>query len=215
MVPSSASPRCLNFGFTKTRLFFFSAQEEARKKKEDERKSAIKLKTNLIEQKRELLSKYVDEQKKLLSKLEKGKTTLSANDKKLILTTLKSLEESCAKLRDEIDTLLNAAKPKPVVPPKPPPAAKLLSSSPLMKHKRETQKELLDAELELLTDKNAEEKMQLQKRLIELKKEAVQLGVMGKGRPSFPGSSAFSSGASSLAGGGGKKIFRSETNTFQ
>ena len=55
-----------------------------------------------------------------------------------------------------------------------------------MKHKRETQKELLDAELELLTDKNAEEKLQLQKRLIELKREAVQLGVLGRGKPGFP-----------------------------
>ena len=144
----------------------------------------------------------MEEQKKLLEKLEKGKSTLSANDKKLILSTLKSLEESCAKLRGEIDQLLNAAKPKPAVPPKPPPAQKLLSSSPLMKHKRETQKELLDAELELLTDKNAEEKLQLQKRLIELKREAVQLGVLGRGKPGFPanvGTSAVAPGQLALS----------------
>ena len=165
---------------------FISAQEDAKKKKEEERKAAIKMKTNLIEQKRELLAKYVEEQKKLLEKLEKGKGSLSAGDKKLILSTLKTLEETCVKLRQEIDELLNAAKPKPVVPPKPPPAAKLLSSSPLQKHKQETQKELLDAELELLTDKNADEKMQLQRRLIELKKEAVLLGLMGRSKPTIP-----------------------------
>ena len=144
------------------------------------------MKANLIEQKRELLAKYVEEQKKLLEKLEKGKNSVSASDKKLIFSTLKTLEETCLKLRLEIDKLLNAAKPKLVIPPKPPPAAKLLSSSPLQKHKQETQKELLDAELELLTDKNADEKMQLQRRLIELKKEAVLLGLMGRSKPAVP-----------------------------
>lgn len=83
----------------------------------------------------------------------------------LLMSTIKTVQESIETIRKELLTQAPAA-PKPQI-----------------KSKEEAQKEVLDAELDLITkQQEGGDTSELQKRLLELRAQAHQLGARGRGR---------------------------------
>ncbi|KAI8507726.1 RNA-binding protein 26 [Branchiostoma belcheri] len=131
------------------------AQEALRKKQEEKKKEALKLKMNLQTKKQELLQKQIQQQKMLIERLEKNKS-MAAPERDAIMKTLKTVQESITKLKtDEPPKAATSTKPKT---------------------RQEAQRELLDAEMDLLNAKTAgEDTTALKKRLAELQQEAQSL----------------------------------------
>ncbi|XP_065058188.1 RNA-binding protein 27-like [Rhopilema esculentum] len=101
--------------------------EALQKKQAEMKKEALKKKLEIQKQRRLLLEKQIKEQKVLITKLEKTKN-MSASEKQLLMTALKTLTISIEKLRTDLESQTKASKPM---------------------SKEDMQKEILDRDIEL------------------------------------------------------------------
>merc|ERR1712062_332741 len=137
------------------------------KKNQEVLEIKAKLQKQLRESKQQLLQKLIDEQKKLIIKLEAKKGCLKAEEKTAMMTLLKSLTSSIEETKQDI----KASTSQQSVHPR--------------KNISDIQKELLDAELELFNaqqDGN-EEVEDIKKKLNRLQVEDAQKGLLPTSRP--------------------------------
>ncbi|GLV36656.1 second mitotic wave missing [Carabus blaptoides fortunei] len=144
-----------------------AAKEQLKKKHEEKRKEALKITQDLRKRKQELLEKQLAQQKLLIEKLEK--TNPTGQQRELLMTTIKTVQESIESIRKDM-----MSTPSPAKIPAPGTAAGPLG--PVRKSREEAQREVLDAELDLIT-KQAEggDTSELQRRLLELRAQAYTL----------------------------------------
>ena len=138
-----------------------------RKEADVKKVEAVKKTEELRNSKQQLLEKLIDEQKKLILKLEEKKGCFKAEEKTAMMTLLKSLTSSIEKTKEDIKALISQQSVHP------------------RKNISDIQKELLDAELELFNaqqDGN-EEVEDIQKKVNRLKVEAAQKGLLPTSRP--------------------------------
>lgn len=145
-----------------------AAKEQLKKKHEEKRKEALKITQDLRKRKQELLEKQLAHQKLLIEKLEK--TNPSGPQRDLLKETIKTVQESIESIRkDMLSSTAGAAGTglSPVM------AVKALVPR---KSKEEAQKEVLDAELDLMTkQQEGGDTSELQLRLMELRAQAYSL----------------------------------------
>ena len=138
-----------------------------RKEADVKKVEAVKKTEELRKSKQLLLEKLIDEQKKLILKMEEKKGCLKAEEKTAMMTLLKSLTSSIEKTKEDIKALISQ------------------QSMPFSrKNISDIQKELLDAELELFNaqqDGN-EDVEEIQKKVNRLKVEAAQKGLLPTSR---------------------------------
>ncbi|XP_044739465.1 RNA-binding protein 26 [Chrysoperla carnea] len=153
-------------------------KEQVKKKQEERRKEAAQLTQDLIKRKQELLDKQLTQQKVLLDKLEK--VGPQGPQRETIKEAIQKLQQS---IEDTRKSLVAAVKQRSVTQVSV--AAKI---SQQRKSKDEAQKELLDAELDLITkQQEGADTSDLQKKVFELKKHAQQLGIpLNSRRGSMP-----------------------------
>ncbi|EFN81664.1 RNA-binding protein 26, partial [Harpegnathos saltator] len=133
-----------------------AAKETLKKKQEEKRKEALKLTADLRKRKQELLDKHLIELRALIDKAEKN-----PEQKESIMPTIKAMQQSVDNLRKDL-----AAN------------GQINSSKPQVKSREQTQKEILDAELDLMTaQQEGQDAGELQKRLNELRAQAAVLGL--------------------------------------
>ena len=148
-----------------------------RKEADVKKVAAVKKTEELRKSKQQLLEKLIDEQKKLILKMEEKKGSLKAEEKTAMMTLLKSLTSSIEKTKEDIKALISQQ-----------------SANQPRKNISEIQKELLDAELELFNaqqDGN-EEVEEIQKKVNRLKVEAAQKGLLPTSRPPRGGRGGYS-----------------------
>ncbi|XP_053575254.1 RNA-binding protein 27 [Bombina bombina] len=128
------------------------------------KQEAIKLQQDMRKKKQEMLEKQIEYQKMLISRLEKNKG-MKTEERNEIMKTLKELDEKISQVKDEL---------------------KNLSAPSKVKSKTETQKELLDAEMDLHKRlSSGEDTTELRKKLNQLQVEAAHLGILppSRGKP--------------------------------
>ncbi|XP_061658879.1 RNA-binding protein 27 isoform X2 [Syngnathoides biaculeatus] len=164
--PLKSSSKCL--GKTAKAL---EAQEALKKKQE-----ALKLQNDLQKKKQEMLKTQIECQKALINRLEKNRG-MKPEERANIMKTLKELTEKIAQLQNEMNPASQVSKANNGKP----------------KTKTETQKELLDAELDFHKKlSSGEDTTDLKRKLGQLQKEATQLGILrsptcrGRGRGKVP-----------------------------
>ena len=124
-----------------------AVKESLKKKQEEKRKEALKLTADLRKRKQELLDKQLMEMKSLIEKAEKN-----PDQKDAIMLTIKTVQQSIENLKKDLAVTNNGA-------------SAVISSKP--KTKEQAQKELLDAELDLITaQQEGQESIELVKRYI-------------------------------------------------
>jgi len=146
------------------------------KKMAEERAKKV---AEVLKAKQELLGKLIEEQKKLIVKMEEKKASMSAQERASIMTLLKGLSSSIEAAREDVKKAMLA----------------MSNSSPGMARQRsktEVEKELLDAEMELYqAQQDAAETPdqseavnvgEMQKRVSALRLEASRLGVVSPAR---------------------------------
>ncbi|XP_041079404.1 RNA-binding protein 27-like isoform X2 [Polyodon spathula] len=134
---------------------------EAVKKKQE----TLKLQQDMRKKKQEMLEKQIECQKVLINRLEKNKN-MKPEERANIMKTFKELTDKISQLKDEI-------KPNSSTP--------LKSTQP--KTKIDTQKELLDAEMDFHKKlSSGEDTTDLKKKLGQLQVEAARLGLIPAGR---------------------------------
>ena len=135
----------------------------------------LKLTANLRKRKQDLLEMQLTQQKVLIEKMEKSKSnSQKPTEQKELLETIKSLQESIETIRKDLapQNAVVVAAAAPIVKPK-------MVPPPPRKTKEEIQKELLDAELDLITyQQEGKDSTALKLKVAELKKEASHLGMM-------------------------------------
>lgn len=133
-----------------------AAKETLKKKQEEKRKEALKLTADLRKRKQELLDKHLIELRTLIDKAEKN-----PEQKDSIMPTIKAMQQTVDNLRKDL-----AAN------------GQISNSKSQVKSKEQTQKEILDAELDLMTaQQEGQDAGELQKRLNELRAQAAVLGL--------------------------------------
>lgn len=133
-----------------------AAKETLKKKQEEKRKEALKLTADLRKRKQELLDKHLIELRGLIDKAEKN-----PEQKDSIMPTIKAMQQSVDNLRKDL-----AAN------------GQISSNKSQIKSREQTQKEILDAELDLMTaQQEGQDAGELQKRLNELRAQAAVLGL--------------------------------------
>ena len=130
------------------------------KKNQEVLEIKAKLQKQLRESKQQLLQKLIDEQKKLILKLEAKKGCLKAEEKNGMMTLLKSLTSSIEETKQDIK------------------ASTSQQSVHLGKNISDIQKELLNAELELFNEVE-----DIRKKVNHLKVKAAQNGLLPTSRP--------------------------------
>ncbi|XP_066562784.1 RNA-binding protein 26 isoform X2 [Amia ocellicauda] len=136
-----------------------STDETVKKKQE-----ALRLQQDVRKKKQEILEKHIETQKILISKLEKNKS-MKPEDKAQIMETLGTMTKSITKLKDEIKSISSGTVQKTI------------------KTKAQTQKELLDTELDLYKKMQAGEDIaQLRKKYTQLQLEAAKRGLLSSVR---------------------------------
>ncbi|KAG6798124.1 RNA-binding protein 26 isoform X1 [Apis laboriosa] len=133
-----------------------AAKETLKKKQEEKRKEALKLTADLRKRKQELLDKHLIEIRALIDKAEKN-----PEQKDAIMATIKTMQQSIDNLRKDL-----AAN------------GQIGGNKTQIKSREQTQKEILDAELDLMTaQQEGQDAGELQKRLNELRAQAAALGL--------------------------------------
>ncbi|XP_014487290.1 PREDICTED: RNA-binding protein 26 isoform X4 [Dinoponera quadriceps] len=133
-----------------------AAKETLKKKQEEKRKEALKLTADLRKRKQELLDKHLIELRALIEKAEKN-----PEQKDSIMPTIKAMQQSVDNLRKDL-----AAN------------GQISNSKSQVKSREQTQKEILDAELDLMTaQQEGQDAGELQRRLNELRAQAAVLGL--------------------------------------
>ncbi|XP_058799557.1 RNA-binding protein 26 isoform X2 [Phymastichus coffea] len=144
-----------------------AAKETLKKKQEEKRKEAMKLTADLRKRKQELLDKQLVELRSLIERAEKN-----PDQKDAIMLTIKTVQQSIDGLRKDLATPATT-QPNSVV------------TKSIAKTREQAQKEILDAELDLMTaQQEGQDSTELQKRLLELRTQAAQMGLtnVGAGR---------------------------------
>jgi len=158
------------------------------KKEADVKKTeAIKMTDELRTCKLELLEKLIEEQKKIILKMEEKKGTMSAEEKASMMSLLKSLSTSIEKTKEDIKLILSQQ-----------------SNQNTRKSFVDVQKELLDAELELFNSQQdgSENSDDIQKRVNKLRVEAAQKGFLPTSRPARGGRGGSRGSPGAIRGGG-------------
>lgn len=133
-----------------------AAKETLKKKQEEKRKEALKLTADLRKRKQELLDKHLIELRALIDKAEKN-----PEQRESIMPTIKAMQQSVDNLRKDL-----AAN------------GQIGSNKSQVKSREQAQKEILDAELDLMTaQQEGQDASELQKRLNELRAQAAALGL--------------------------------------
>ncbi|EGI63234.1 PREDICTED: RNA-binding protein 26 isoform X2 [Acromyrmex echinatior] len=133
-----------------------AVKETLKKKQEEKRKEAIKLTADLRKRKQELLDKHLIELRALIDKAEKN-----PEQKESIMPTIKTMQQSVDNLRKDL-----AAN------------GQIGGNKSQVKSREQAQKEILDAELDLMTaQQEGQDAGELQKRLNELRAQAAALGL--------------------------------------
>ncbi|CAG9767759.1 unnamed protein product [Ceutorhynchus assimilis] len=135
-----------------------AAQVKMHKNKDEQRKEVIKIQSDLRKRKQELLDKQLSQQKVLIEKMSK---LPPGPQRDIIKETINKTQEAIEGIKKDLEQAAVAAKNSVV---------------PLKKSKEETQKELLDMELDLITkQQEGADTTELQKKLLELKTKAAAL----------------------------------------
>jgi hypothetical protein len=156
-----------------------------KKAAEEERQANVKKAQEVLKAKQDLLGKLIEEQKKLITRIEEKKATMSATEKSSLMGLLKSITASIETARTDMKKAVEAASAAAAVAAA---SAGVVPTSPASgRTKAEVEKELLDAEMELYqaqqdsavntcpsVDANVSE---LQKKVNALRMEAGRLGV--------------------------------------
>ncbi|KAL1117905.1 hypothetical protein AAG570_004218 [Ranatra chinensis] len=145
--------------------------KEKKKKQEEARKQqGLKLNADLRKRKQELLEKQLNQQKLLINRLEAENT--SSDQKVAIMGTVKTLQDSIENLRKDLELTVKATFTK---------TKGILTKEHLdlvKKTREETQRELLDAELDLHNRQHeGKDTIELKKKVADLKLKAFSLGV--------------------------------------
>ncbi|KAJ8688500.1 hypothetical protein QAD02_024295 [Eretmocerus hayati] len=142
-----------------------AAKETLKKKQEEKRKEAIKLTADLRKRKQELLDKQLMEMKSLIERAEKN-----PDQKDAIMLTIKSVQQSIDSLRKDLAVGNNGQITAVVAKPAP-------------KTREQAQKEILDAELDLITaQQEGQDASELQKKLLDLRAQVASMSTSGVGR---------------------------------
>ena len=159
-----------------------------KKEAEVKKTEAIKMTDELRKSKQELLEKLIEEQKKIILKMEEKKGNMNAEEKTSMMALLKSLSTSIEKTKEDIKLVLSQQ-----------------TNQNTRKSFVDVQKELLDAELELFNAEQdgSEHVMDIQKRVNKLRVEAAQKGFLPTSRPVRGGGRGGGRGAGGIRGGGG------------
>lgn len=127
-----------------------AVKETLKKKQEEKRKEAIKLTADLRKRKQELLDKQLIEMKQLIDRAEKH-----PDQKDALIGAIKAMQQSIDSLRKDLATGNSTPAPAP--------------TKPLPKTREQAQKEILDAELDLITaQQEGQDSTELQKRYEKL-----------------------------------------------
>lgn len=131
--------------------------ELIRKKQEEQHKNAVQLQHGLHKRKHDLLQEHLKQMRSLLDRVEKVEH--SDPRRSNFLSTIKGLQSSIDKLRNEI--AIDQAQI----------SARMQNPVPVKKSKEQQQKELLDVELELITQQQeGNDTTAIQKRLSDLQR---------------------------------------------
>merc|ERR1712048_124768 len=83
------------------------AKNELLKKAEEKRKSAMAQQGGILKSKRDLLDGLIEQQKALISKIEKGKGTMKQDEKMKVMNLLKELSNSIDKTKEDIKNMIS------------------------------------------------------------------------------------------------------------
>ncbi|XP_017772028.1 PREDICTED: RNA-binding protein 26 isoform X2 [Nicrophorus vespilloides] len=159
-----------------------AAKEKMKKNQEQKLKEAVKLTANLRRRKQELLEKQLAQQKLLIEKLEKCS---QGSQRDLLMQTIKKSQDSIEVIRKDISICFKTAAGVGGTPTSP----SATSTAMLRKTKEEVQKEVLDAELDLIS-KQAEgvDVTELQKKIHDMKAKIPTLLSSSVAAPAIRGS---------------------------
>lgn len=79
---------------------------QVKKEAEEKRKDQIKKKNEILKSKQELLAKLMEEQKKIITKIEEKKNTMKPEEKSALMSLLKSVSSSVDKARQEVKSAM-------------------------------------------------------------------------------------------------------------
>ncbi|CAG7718477.1 unnamed protein product [Allacma fusca] len=169
-----------------------STLEHQKKVKEESQRNARKLMVDLRKRKQDMLHEQIEQQKKLISKLELCKTK---PEREGLMTLIKSLQESIEGIKKDLDTSKNQSP----------------SIAPKIKEEAPGVKEILDAELDLINkEQEGGDTNALQKKVHELRAQAQAFGHFprggGRGGVNFRGLGRGFSAAARRGRGGGKRF---------
>nr|XP_008195644.1 PREDICTED: LOW QUALITY PROTEIN: RNA-binding protein 26 [Tribolium castaneum] len=140
-----------------------AAKEKLKKNQDEQRKEVLKIKNNLRKRKQELLEKQLSQQKILIEKMEK---LPPGPQRDHIMETIKKTQESIESIKKDLLQSVLTAK-----------------TAPQKKAKEDVQREMLDAELDLITkQQEGADTSEIQKKLFELKARAAMTRGRGRGR---------------------------------
>ncbi|XP_073990355.1 zinc finger protein swm isoform X3 [Rhodnius prolixus] len=143
----------------------------AKKKQEEARKAGIKLNADLRKRKQELLDKQLNQQKLLIQRMETSNIT--QQQKSTLMATIKTLQESIEKIQKDLEHSVKANLTK---------VSKRSTTKEhldlVKKTREEVQRELLDAELDLINRQHeGKDADDLKKKVADLKLKAYSLGI--------------------------------------
>lgn len=150
------------------------AKQNLKKKQEEKRREAIQITADLRKRKQDLLEKQLEQQKQLIQRLEKQDIT--KEQRQAVITTIKSLQENVEKIRKDLATVVgnttnNVKSASKIV--KSPPVGKTPTPNLVKKTMEEAQREILDAELDIIAkQQEGEDVAELQRKVLILKMEA-------------------------------------------
>lgn len=142
-VPNSAGPTTTtipNHLRLKNQKMSRATNELIRKKQEEQQKTAVQLAHGLHKRKHDLLQEYLKQMRSLVDLVERTDNT--DPQRAILLTTINELQSSIEKLRKEIQAEQTQI------------TAQMQNQPPARKTKEQQQKELLDIELELITQEH-------------------------------------------------------------
>ncbi|KAF7284043.1 zinc finger protein swm [Rhynchophorus ferrugineus] len=140
-----------------------AVQAKVNKNKDEQRKEVLKIKSDLRKRKQELLDKQLSQQKILIEKMEK---LPQGPQRDIVKETIKKTQESIEAIKKDLENDALVAR----------------NNASLKKTKEETQKELLDTELDLIAkQQEGADTTEIQQKLAELNARAKALS-RGRGR---------------------------------
>ncbi|KAJ8956336.1 hypothetical protein NQ318_015074 [Aromia moschata] len=143
-----------------------AAQAKVKKNQDVQRKEVLKIQNDLRKRKQELLDKQLSQQKILIEKMEK---LPPGSQRDVIKETIKKTQEAIEGIKKDLEAAALAAK-----------------NTPQKKTKEETQRELLDTELDLITkQQEGADTSEIQKKLLELKAKVASGRGRGRGSRRF------------------------------